>query len=212
MSQNKTYLIDYDEGRYIGTIDSENGKKPHGTFTFRNGNVYTGEVIKKPVRNSNMFSIIGNGIGKMVSEIGVYEGEFKNYKLNGYGVYTRSNGKIFEGKFVDNQIPKGKLTFPNGCIYVGDINGTKMEGKGILTFVNGDTYDGYFLNNKFHGKAKVTFYSRNYVFIGNYKLGKRDGKAKILYENGDEFNGVYKNDIRISGKYTFIDGTEADSP
>ena len=99
------HLIDYVEGTYKGTIVGEKDKKPHGTFTFRNGNVYTGEVRKVPVPDSNFFLIKPHGIGKMVSASGeTYEGEFKNGLRSGLGVYTKNNGKIYQGQFVDNQI------------------------------------------------------------------------------------------------------------
>ena len=64
-----------------------------------------------------------------------YEGEFKNNKNEGYGIYYYSNGDRYEGEFK-----------------IG-----KFEGYGLFYFLNGDRYEGVFKNEIINGYGK--FYS-----------------------------------------------------
>ena len=70
-----------------------------GTYTFKDGSVYTGEIKgRKP-----------NGKGKTVFKNGdVYEGEYVKGKREGYGVYTFPDGERYDGQwFQDQQHGKG---------------------------------------------------------------------------------------------------------
>lgn len=55
----------------------------------------------------------------------VFQGEFKNYMLNGKGKITSSNGLCAEGTFVDNKLHgEGELLGPDGfCVRGNFING-----------------------------------------------------------------------------------------
>ena len=60
-----------------------------------------------------------------------YEGEFRNNKLNGKGVFNWGDGKIYTGNYVNN----------------------KKHGYGKLKWNNNSFYEGYWVNNKQHGKG-----------------------------------------------------------
>ena len=51
--------------------------------------------------------------------------------MNGFGKYSYSDGKIYEGEFVnDIKHGKGKMTFPDGTIHEGNfVNGELNEEK-----------------------------------------------------------------------------------
>ncbi|MBT5698857.1 MAG: phosphatidylinositol kinase, partial [Flavobacteriales bacterium] len=47
-------------------------------------------------------------------------GEMKNGKMQGKGIYTFSNGEIYEGEFKDNMFHgKGKYTWTDGKVESG---------------------------------------------------------------------------------------------
>ena len=60
-----------------------------------------------------------------------YEGEWKNYRCNGHGIFTFAAGKF------------------KGSKYVGEWENNKMNGFGTFTFANGDIYEGQWEKNKF---------------------------------------------------------------
>jgi hypothetical protein len=64
----------------------------------------------------------------------IYEGEWKDDKAHGYGVYHHLNGATYEGEWVeDRQNGKGKETWPDGSIYVGNYSDGKP--KSISEFI-----------------------------------------------------------------------------
>ena len=65
-----------------------------GTYTFKDGSVYNGEMKgRKP-----------SGKGKTVFKSGdTYEGEYEKGKRQGYGVYTFSDGERYEGQWYQDQ-------------------------------------------------------------------------------------------------------------
>ena len=65
----------------------------------------------------------------LLSSRGKYEGEYKNDKKKGKGIFYWNINKLKEDK------------------YDGDWKNDKKEGKGILYFAEGDRYDGEFKND-----------------------------------------------------------------
>ncbi len=84
---------------------------------------------------------VADGYGVMVYEdyarYGKYEGEWKEGKRMGHGVYTWANGSRYKGDFVDG----------------------KRTGHGVYTWANGNRYEGKWIDNKRHGRG--VFYSAN---------------------------------------------------
>lgn len=72
---------------------------------------------------------------------------------NGYGKLTYPNGTVFIGE-IENDLPNGhgKSLYFSGVVYEGDWKKGNREGKGKLTFSDGSYYEGAFLN-KFHGQG-----------------------------------------------------------
>jgi hypothetical protein len=64
----------------------------------------------------------GKGKGKMIYNNGdMYEGDWKNDKMEGYGKFIYNNGDIYEGDWKDNKREgHGKYIYSNGNIYEGD--------------------------------------------------------------------------------------------
>ena len=114
--------------------------------------------------------------GKIKSgDLFIYEGEFKNDKLNGQGKkITRTLDLIImieEGEFIDNKIVKGKITLKDLMIYEGEFTDGKLNGQGKITSKDGYIQEGEFKNGKLNGQGKVTL-NDGTVIEGKYKKGK----------------------------------------
>ena len=79
------------------------------------------------------------------------------------------------------RIVKGKLTFPSGVVYEGELIQKYPNGKGKMIWPDGATFEGQFLNG-----CRVN--------------------GQFHYPNGDMFVGEFLNDERKKGIYTFADG------
>ena len=112
---------------------------------------------------------------------GIYSGEWKNGKANGYG-------KCDWYEFQNNVL----------CTYVGNFVDSCMEGYGTQFLKNGVVYEGNWKNNKLNGKGKMYHVNGSFTFNGEFKNSKRNGygvyytgykeKERIYYE------GYYKYD------------------
>ena len=79
-----------------------------------------------------------------------YIGEFKNNKMDGYGVCYDCHGNV---------------------IYEGEWKNNLVHGKGIYIWEEGKRYEGEFLHGKKHGDG--TFYLNNeLVYEGTWKFDK----------------------------------------
>ena len=121
-----------------------------------------------------------------------YEGQWKNDKKNGKGVFTSSH--YFDCKnFV-------------GMKYEGDFKDDKFEGYGITTYTNGDKYEGEWKNNKQYGRGIVTYFNGE-KYEGDWKEGFFDGTGIFYLKNGERFEGRFKdNKYNGYGKYFYING------
>jgi len=123
---------------------------------------------------------------------GEYLGNFKNGRLDGYGVlkkisvHTNKKEIIYKGQFKDNSF--------NGKGIIPGYKGFKAE------------YSGQFKNGLKWGKGILKWI--NYSYIGQFKYDKENGegiliknkkKFKGFYKNGTIFNGVTRIDVRASG-------------
>lgn len=77
-----------------------------GSYTYPNGNAYTGEFVNGMRDGQGTIRIVAKGqsnsnyIGSDVPA--TYTGSFKNNRINGKGVWVTDKGERKEGKFVDN--------------------------------------------------------------------------------------------------------------
>ena len=98
-----------------------------------------------------------------------YEGDFRNNKKEGKGIYYWNDGERYEGD-VRNGKPEGKgvYFFANGNRYEGDFRNGKREGKGIFYFNSGDRMMGDWINDEEVG-THVKLTKNGEVKIENYK-------------------------------------------
>lgn len=131
----------------------------YGKFEFQNKIIYIGSY-----KQLSTGVKIREGFGKLIhpsndnSEIGqeYYEGEWKNDKMEGIGVYHYSNGDIYEGEWKDNlHNGLGGYTFTDGSKYDGDWKDHRMHGTGKYWDINGVVWAGEFRDGNFLSKEQA---------------------------------------------------------
>lgn len=117
-------------------------------LTYPNGAVYKGECNGQNQKH---------GKGVFVDERGnVFEGEFRNDKINGRGKYTTTEGTVYDGAWVDDlQEGGGKETWPDGSFYVGDYKQGLKQGKGFYKWEDGSEFNGEWVNGNIEGKVDL---------------------------------------------------------
>ena len=146
-----------------------------GKFVYPNKTIYIGQFkqlktgVKIKEGKGKLFqpgSIIINIKGKENKNINegspqkligceYYDGEWKDDKMDGYGVYLYSNGDKYEGYWTCGcQNGKGKYTFTDGTSYEGEWQMHKMHGTGTFSCL--DKYSNF--NGEFR---EGTFVSQN---------------------------------------------------
>ena len=90
----------------------------------------------------------------------MYIGEFKNNKMDGYGVCYDNHGNI---------------------IYEGEWKNNLVHGKGIYIWEEGKRYEGEFLHGKKHGDG-VFYLNNELIYEGTWKFDKPSIFGRSLEE------------------------------
>ncbi|EAR84709.1 protein kinase (macronuclear) [Tetrahymena thermophila SB210] len=107
-----------------------------------------------------------------------YEGEVKDGKMNGKGIYYYKEDNIrkkYEGQWVND----------------------KKDGFGILEYKSGNKYEGYFKNDCFNGKGIYYYYKEGdnkMKYEGQWVNNQKDGFGILEYKSGNKYEGQFKND------------------
>ena len=148
-------------------------------------------------------------------ENGLYEGIIIDGKREQYGVMIYKNGAKYEGEWKDDK-KNGKGVFTSahyfncrknvGMKYEGEFRNDKFEGFGITNYTNGDKYEGEWKNNKQYGKGTVSYFDGK-KYSGEWKDGKFEGIGVFYLKNGEKYEGRFiNNKYNGYGKYYYING------
>ncbi|MEE1885930.1 MORN repeat-containing protein [Pedobacter flavus] len=209
-----------------GKYSYANGKVEEGLF---DKNKYLGsnsKVEAVPVDNvnkTNKTEVTLKSVGKLILNVGTYEGEIENGKASGKGKMIYNDGRVLDGIF-QNNLPngkgkmilasgkvvyegdylngqpngKGKFWYENGNVYEGDFVKGLKQGKGVYIFKNGSIYEGDFNYNNMEGMGKMK-YINNMIYEGPFKNGYENGFGTVTSSSGD----IYKSEF-YNGKCTGI--------
>ena len=85
------------------------------------------------------------GKGKYIFRDGkIYEGKWKDNKMNDFGTFKWPDGKIYEGQFKDDKKDGfGTLIWPDKSKYVGNWKNGKQFGLGKYASYEGHIIEGY---------------------------------------------------------------------
>lgn len=124
----------------------------HGKGVLTN---YDGSILSGEFREGKIYK----GKGAMIDEHGrKIVGSWKNGVLLGRTTLLNTDGSIFVGKLEGTTGEKcgerGKLTYPDGAVYVGEWANGKPHGSGKFLSRTGDGYEGAYVAGKRHGQGK----------------------------------------------------------
>eukprot|EP00602_Paraphysomonas_sp_CaronLab_P000929 CAMPEP_0185032140 /NCGR_PEP_ID=MMETSP1103-20130426/20037_1 /TAXON_ID=36769 /ORGANISM="Paraphysomonas bandaiensis, Strain Caron Lab Isolate" /LENGTH=222 /DNA_ID=CAMNT_0027567927 /DNA_START=59 /DNA_END=723 /DNA_ORIENTATION=- len=115
----------------------------------------------------------------------VVEGEFTKKKWTGKGKVVHTSGQKLEGLFKDGMLMRGKITFPNGDTYEGELRRNKPHGRGKSTSIfEGEAfeYDGEWVDGEKHGYGVQT--EPDGVYSGNFTNNMQSGHGKFTFNSG----------------------------
>jgi hypothetical protein len=121
----------------------------------------------------------GNGKATFTNE-NSYEGEWRNGKENGRGIFRNANGDVFEGHFKNNF----------------------WDGQGVYTYKDGRVYEGNWSSNVFQGDNQKVKLANGDKYSGQWYNGNKNGWGKYIWANGDIYDGPFKNGVRHGDRAT----------
>lgn len=136
-------------------------------------------------------------LGGVAHAGGEYIGERNSFnRFHGHGVYTYTNGSVYEGQWVDGRKQgQGKQMQPDGSVYTGEWRDNQMHGKGRMRWDNGDSYEGTWSDGHMHGKGVFTSANGD-RFQGSFVVNQREGDGVLTRRNGERFEGRWKAGMR----------------
>ena len=136
-----------------------------------------------------------------------YEGEVRNGKRHGRGVYVWSDGTRYEGDWRDgHKHGQGTYTWANGHRYAGEFRNDRRTGQGTYTWPDGGRYQGQFLNGKLHGRG-TRDWANGERYVGEYRDDVRTGQGTYTWPNGHRYEGQWlSNKMHGQGTYTWPNG------
>jgi hypothetical protein len=134
------HTITSENGRYEGDV-LDGQRYGQGTFTWDNGDVYSGDWYAGQM----------HGLGLLVFQgTGQYKGSFVDGKRVGQGTFVWVDGHRYEGTWKDDLMDGfGRYTFPSGEAYSGEWAKGQMHGQGEYTLADGSTLSGRWESNEF---------------------------------------------------------------
>jgi hypothetical protein len=163
-------------GLYTGAI-SRKEQMPHGRGRMEyhhQGRVYDGDWH---MGHWHGYGIIHNAPGD------VYEGKVVNDLKEGEGKLIYSDGRVFKGRFKEDEAIKGTITFPDGAKYVGELHNSARHGYGVYMFADGSKYEGQSDMNIFAGKGKMTWTDGGW-YEGEWSQGEVHGQGIEIRSDG----------------------------
>mmetsp|Transcript_1537 Transcript_1537/g.3283 ORF Transcript_1537/g.3283 Transcript_1537/m.3283 type:complete len:366 (+) Transcript_1537:1957-3054(+) len=151
---------------------------------------YTGGLVNG-LRN-------GYGVLKFTSD-DVYEGDFVDDKMSGFGTLKSSEGYYFAGNFINGvRIGFGLQKWLSGAFYLGNYDRDLFNGQGKMTYSDGSCYEGDFIEGLKHGRG-IYRWADGSEYKGTFKQDLFSEFGIMRYADGSIYDGYWENDKR-SGK------------
>jgi hypothetical protein len=185
----------------------------YGKFEFQNKIIYQGQYYQK---NGVKYR---DGKGKIThptfdnTDVGkeIYEGDWIEDQMTGYGVYIYSNGDRYEGQFLNNQHNGlGKYYFTDGSKYDGEWKDHKMHGSGKYWDINGVLWAGEFREGSYISKEQAKLKEEKRIKMRIKKLSESPNEfykkweeiiVKVDKKNAKEMLGPFFATVETMGLY-----------
>ena len=163
------------QGIYTGTVQRVS-KMPHGfgkMIYFNDGSIagkyYEGDWYEG--RWYGNCSILRDVDGNIYQGPVVHD-EFNDKMEGENGTMKYTDGRIFHGKFQDDEVVEGIMSYPHhGEHYVGKIRNDQKHGLGTYHFSDGSKYEGEFVMDVIQGRGKMTWIDGS-VYEGDWLRGE----------------------------------------
>ncbi len=182
-----------------------------GTYTYQNGNVYSGEFRHGDRHGVGVLEIrfLGQSTDNAIgwTEPAIYVGNFKGGFLNGYGLLIGKSGVSYSGLFKDN-FPQSELT-QKEC--KGEISAVWTDCIGMYHFPNGNVYRGEFAHGVPEGMGMLRVNAVGSpeatqvrlpvpgVYVGQFKDGKLSGHGAVVMPDSGYFGTFSENTFKPDG-------------
>lgn len=178
----------------------------------KNGQTIMLDVPPKIIAGRTMvpLAFVGNALGAQVN----WDGNTETVTIisrqvivdkdkPGFGKITFPDGGIYEGE-ISNGLRHGQGTQvgKSGNKYVGNWIFDHRTGQGFMTWPNGNKYEGNWQEDLPNGQGIYT-YSDGGKYTGDFKNGSRSGYGTMTWANGDTYQGAWEYD-GLNGEGTFL--------
>lgn len=121
-----------------------------------------------------------------------FEGELKNGRPDGPGVWIAANGDRYEGAFRSGQADgQGSWRYANGDAYVGEMKNGDYNGRGIVTYANGDRYEGTFKDGEYEGPGTAIYNNGGLRLDGTFHKGNLIALTLATLGDGSRYQGQF---------------------
>ena len=167
-------------GIYTGTVQRST-QMPHGkgTMIYHKGGRVGGRYYDG---DWHMGHWHGNGIIRD-ADGDIYHGQVVNGLKEGIGKIQFTDGRVFEGKFRQDEASEGTMSYIDGAQYTGELHHGNRHGFGIYRFSDGSFYEGESVMNLFEGKGKMTWSDGGW-YQGDWCRGEIHGFGKEYRHDG----------------------------
>ena len=124
---------------------------------------------------------------------GQYVGEILDGKRHGHGELIFANGDRFVGKFFNDAMRTGKISYINKDLYKGEFLNDEKHGQGTYAFNDGTRYKGGFFGGLINGPGELVYPNKD-RYKGDFFKNQKHGRGKFFFANGDVQEGVFHND------------------
>ena len=230
---NGYFKILYTDGSYYEGQMRDGVREGQGSYKMSNGNIFEGLWHDQKLKGRIIWGAPNTAIqiseGEFIREkngpivivkIGrlkfrngdIFEGEIKEGKLEGFGVYYSKKGGLFEGYFSNNQRSGiGKFTYKKDGVswtYIGEYAGGRKDGIGKLYKEGQVVFEGEWRKDHAHfgklyfdgeGSEKIAFYLGEVDGDGEKRYVVPDGVGKIQFKDSIVFEGEFKDGKVVAG-------------
>ncbi|XP_061697615.1 alsin-like isoform X2 [Syngnathoides biaculeatus] len=173
-----------------------------GTMRWQDGRTYTGN-FKNGLEDGYGECMIPD---KLLNKAGCYQGQWRDGKIHGFGIYRYATGEVYEGCFNEGQrhgygmLRSGKMDKTFSGVFIGQWLCDKRSGYGVYDDITrGEKYMGMWSDDERHGSAVVVTQYGVY-FEGNFRESKMSGLGLLVSDDDTGFHGEFSEDWTVSGK------------
>lgn len=128
-----------------------------------------------------------------------YQGEMRDGRMNGRGIYTFSNGDRYEGEFKNDDFDGIGTLVEGDSRYEGEWKSGKRNGRGMMIMPDGTRYDGQFKDDAIEGFGRFVLKDGR-RFEGMIHDHVPNGQGTLIEPDGATYSGTWVNGCYNDGK------------